>query len=67
MKRSKALDSDSEVGFVDDGGIISGSELAGSSKTFVMHDITPRHSDLDAEGRQGIYVRNETRIVYHDA
>lgn len=67
VKRSSNPDSDSELGFADDGGLIAGNELAGSSKTFVMHDMTPRDSDVDPEERQGIHVRNETRIVYHDA
>jgi hypothetical protein len=67
IKRSKAPDAESEEGFAHDGGGISGSELVGSSKTFVMHDITPEDPVIDIEGRQGIYVRNETRVVYHDA
>jgi hypothetical protein len=32
-----------------------------------MHDITPDDPVIDIEGRPGIYVRNETRVVYHDA
>lgn len=46
---------------------MAGSDLAGSSKTFVMHDITPTDSDIETRGRQGIHVRNETKVVYHDA
>ena len=67
IRRSRAPDADSEVGFAHDGGGIPGNEVVGSSKTFVMHDITPRDPEIDTEGRQGIYVRNETRVAYHDA
>ena len=67
LKRGKVPDAESEEGFAHDGGGISGAEFVGSSKTFVMHDITPEDPDIDLEGRQGIYVRNETRVVYHDA
>ena len=67
LKRSKAPDADSQVGFADDGGFISGTELVGLNKTFVMHDITPGDPDIDPQGLQGIYVRNETKVVYHDA
>ncbi|KAL1611690.1 hypothetical protein SLS59_000409 [Nothophoma quercina] len=66
-KRRSDQDSDSEVGFIDAGGLMAGSDLAGSSKTFVMHDITPTDSDIQTCGRQGIHVRNETKVVYHDA
>lgn len=67
VHRGTNLDSDSEVGFAEEGGIMGGSDIAGSSKTFVMHDVTPRDSDIDQHARQGIHVRNETKIVYHDA
>lgn len=67
IHRGSNPDSDSEVGFADEGGLMGGSDLAGSSKTFVMHDITPRESDLNQQELQGIHVRNETKIVYHDA
>ncbi|KAJ4985281.1 hypothetical protein SVAN01_09226 [Stagonosporopsis vannaccii] len=67
LHRGTNRDSDSEAGFADEGGLMSGSDLAGSSKTFVMHDVTPRDSDIDQPGQQGIHVRNETKIVYHNA
>lgn len=60
-KRRSNPDSDSE-----EGDLISGSDLAGSSKAFVMHDITPRDSDIERRGRQVIHVQNETKVVYHD-
>ncbi|KAF3045555.1 hypothetical protein E8E12_009776 [Didymella heteroderae] len=68
LKRSNAShpDSDSEVGFADEGGLMAGCDIAGSSKAFVMHDITPRDSDMGEE-KKGIYVRSETKIVHHDA
>lgn len=68
VKRSNAShpDSDSEVGFADEGGLMAGCDIAGSSKAFAMHDITPRDSDLGEE-KNGIYVRSETKIVHHDA
>lgn len=66
VKRGSHRDSDSEVGFADEGGLMAGCDIAGSSKAFAMHDITPRDSDLGEEKR-GIHVRNETKIVYHDA
>ena len=67
LKRSNAShpDSDSEVGFADEGSLIAGCDIAGSSKAFVMHDITPRNSELGE--KNGIYVRSETKIVHHDA
>ncbi|KAF1934161.1 uncharacterized protein M421DRAFT_415212 [Didymella exigua CBS 183.55] len=67
VKRSNGSrpDSDSEVGFVDEGGLLAGCDIAGSSKAFAMHDLTPRDSDSGDE-KVGIHVRNETRIVYHD-
>ncbi|KAF2625855.1 hypothetical protein BU25DRAFT_344858 [Macroventuria anomochaeta] len=67
MKRGSNPDSDSEVCFANEGGFMAGSNLAGSSKAFVMHNITPRDCELGERGRQGIHVRNETKIVYHDA
>jgi hypothetical protein len=68
LKRSNGSqpDSDSEVGFADEGGLMAGCDIAGSSKAFAMHDLTPRESDL-GEDKKGIHVRNETKIVYHDA
>lgn len=60
-------DSDSELGFADEGGLMAGNDLAGSSKAFVMHDIKPRDSDLEEQEQKGIRVKNETKIVYHDA
>jgi hypothetical protein len=64
-------DSDSMLEFADEGGLIAGSSLtgsgSGSSKAFIMHDITPTDSDIEKRGRNGIHVQNETKIVYHDA
>ncbi|XPS71185.1 hypothetical protein M3J09_003372 [Ascochyta lentis] len=60
-------DSDSEVGFAEEGVLMASSDLAGSSKAFVMHDTTPRDSDVERRGQKGIHVQNETKIVYHDA
>lgn len=45
---------------------MAGCDVAGSSKAFAMHDMTPRDSDTGEEKRV-IHVRNETRVVYHDA
>lgn len=68
IKRSNGShpDSDSEVGFADEGGLIAGCDIASSSKAFAMHDITPCDSDLGKEKKNGIYVRSETKIVHHD-
>jgi hypothetical protein len=69
-KRSRILnntESDSVVEFAGEGGLMAGSDFAGSSKAFVMHDITPTDSDIERRGRKGIHVQNETKIVYHDA
>ena len=65
--RESHPDSDSEVGFADEGGLMAGNDLAGSSKAFVMHDITPTDSDIERREQKGIHVKNETKIVYHDA
>ena len=67
MKNRSSPDSDSEVGFADEGGLMAVSDFAGSSKAFVMHDIIPRDSDVEQQGCKGIHVQNETKIVYHDA
>ncbi|KAJ4340211.1 hypothetical protein N0V95_007563 [Ascochyta clinopodiicola] len=60
-------DSDSEVGFAEEGVLMASNELAGSSKAFVMHEISSRDSDIERQGHKGIHVQNETKIVYHDA
>lgn len=53
--------------FADEGGLMAGADLAGSSKAFVMHDITPRDPDVERRGRKGIHVQSETKVVYDDA
>lgn len=62
VKRDSHPDSDSEVGFAHEGDGMAGCDIAGSSKAFAMRDIAPRD-----EEQGGIRVRNETKIVYHDA
>lgn len=46
---------------------MAGNDIAGSSKAFVMHDMTPKDFDDEQRERKGIHVQNETKIVYHDA